>query len=153
MQHLLKARLFVTALLVIAMWPATAASASTISNNTLESQVQDGTNAERTARGIHTVKWQSCVDSYAESHARWMAAHRSLVHQSLSPIVRNCHLSAAGENIARGFTSGRSVMNAWMASPVHRANILRSRYRLLGVGVYHDKYGQKWISQVFGTYA
>ena len=39
-----------------------------------------------------------------------------------------------GENIAAGYTSPESVMVAWMNSPGHRANILGSDYRHVGVG-------------------
>jgi uncharacterized protein YkwD len=41
----------------------------------------------------------------------------------------------AGENIATGFTTPESVVNAWMASPGHCANILDPLYREVGTGV------------------
>lgn len=42
--------------------------------------------------------------------------------------------SAAGENIAEGQRSPQEVMNAWMNSPGHRANILSPAYTQIGVG-------------------
>lgn len=41
----------------------------------------------------------------------------------------------AGENLARGFTSSGDVVDAWMASPSHRENMLSSNYREVGFGI------------------
>jgi uncharacterized protein YkwD len=41
----------------------------------------------------------------------------------------------AGENIATGYTTPESVVDAWMASPGHCANILDPQYREVGTGV------------------
>ncbi len=41
----------------------------------------------------------------------------------------------AGENLARGFTTAQSVVDAWMASPEHRANILSPNYTNVGYAV------------------
>ena len=43
----------------------------------------------------------------------------------------------AGENIAAGYSSPASVMNGWMNSSGHRANILSRNFRELGVGYYN----------------
>jgi uncharacterized protein YkwD len=54
-----------------------------------------------------------------------------------------------GENIARGQADAAAVMDAWMNSPGHRANILNCDYRTLGVGV-HFGSGGPWWTQDFG---
>ncbi|MFD7627580.1 CAP domain-containing protein [Streptomyces sp. NPDC059851] len=54
-----------------------------------------------------------------------------------------------GENIARGQGDARAVMNAWMNSPGHKANILNCEFRTLGVGV-HVAAGGPWWTQEFG---
>lgn len=41
----------------------------------------------------------------------------------------------AGENLARGFTSAQDVVNAWMASPEHRQNMLSTNYQNVGYAV------------------
>lgn len=41
----------------------------------------------------------------------------------------------AGENLARGFTSSEEVVNAWMASPSHRENLLSSNYTDIGFAI------------------
>ncbi|MFD8985457.1 CAP domain-containing protein [Streptomyces sp. NPDC059564] len=54
-----------------------------------------------------------------------------------------------GENIARGQGDAKSVMEAWMNSPGHKANILNCEFRTLGVGVYVAA-GGPWWTQDFG---
>ncbi len=54
-----------------------------------------------------------------------------------------------GENIARGQQSAEAVMQIWMNSPGHRANILNCDYKTLGVGV-HFGSGGPWWTQDFG---
>ena len=51
---------------------------------------------------------------------------------------------SAGENIAKGYTSAEAVVNAWMASPSHKANILSSNYTSMGIG-YVDGYWTQWF--------
>jgi len=54
-----------------------------------------------------------------------------------------------GENIARGQANAQSVMDAWMNSDGHRANILNCDYKTLGVGA-HFAPGGPWWTQDFG---
>lgn len=43
--------------------------------------------------------------------------------------------SYAGENLAVNFTDSKEVTDAWMASPTHRANIVKPQYTRIGIGV------------------
>ncbi|MFG3253499.1 CAP domain-containing protein [Streptomyces sp. NPDC048172] len=54
-----------------------------------------------------------------------------------------------GENIARGQANAQSVMDSWMQSPGHKANIVNCDYRTLGVGA-HFAEGGPWWTQDFG---
>ena len=55
---------------------------------------------------------------------------------------------AAGENIAIGYATPEAVVNAWMNSPGHRANILNPSYTQLGVGYVAD--GSYWTQEFIG---
>ena len=57
--------------------------------------------------------------------------------------------SAAAENIARGQASPQSVMNSWMNSAGHRANILSPLYNQIGVGFARDNSGTPFWTQMF----
>ena len=58
--------------------------------------------------------------------------------------------SAAGENIAYGYSTAQSVMNAWMNSPGHRANILNGRFTQIGIGVYQSNGVYYWTQEFIG---
>ena len=109
------------------------------------------TNAHRVEHGRRELRKAACLTRVAERWARHLARSRSLVHQDLGPIMRRCHLSMVGENIAMGYRSGRVVVNqGWMHSDGHRTNILLPQYRLMGIGAARDAQGRWWTSQVFG---
>lgn len=60
----------------------------------------------------------------------------------------------AGENLARDFTNASSAVDAWMASPSHRENMLSDRYKDIGVAVVDGKLNgvdTTIIVQFFGT--
>ena len=56
-----------------------------------------------------------------------------------------------GENIAYGYATPADVMNAWLNSPGHRANIENASYRAIGVGVARNAAGIYYWTQDFGT--
>ncbi|MGF7015428.1 uncharacterized protein YkwD [Ornithinibacillus bavariensis] len=53
----------------------------------------------------------------------------------------------AGENIAKGQKSPQEVMNAWMNSSGHRANILNPNFDSIGVGYYNGV----WVQEFTGS--
>lgn len=73
------------------------------------------------------------------------------------------HYEVAGENLARNFSSPHAVVQAWLASPAHRANILNNKFTNVGIavvdGMLHGKatslvvalYGAPAASQVQGA--
>ncbi len=66
--------------------------------------------------------------------------------------MSECHLVAAGENVAYGYPTGRSVVNrGWMRSEGHRANILSTGFRLVAVAARRDGSGTWYAAQVFGA--
>lgn len=126
---------------------ATAATAS----DTYESDVLKYTNAERATRSLKALSAGRCVDKYAEAQAVKMSKAGALSHQSMSALLKACNLRAVAENVAYGYSGGKAVVAAWMASSGHRHNILNGVYRLHGVGAVKDSNGRWWVAQVFGT--
>lgn len=54
----------------------------------------------------------------------------------------------AGENIAKGYASPQAVVNGWMNSSGHRANILNASYKQIGVGYVAG--GHYWTQMFMG---
>ena len=63
-------------------------------------------------------------------------AHNSPIYGTPFQMIRNFGISyrSAGENIAKGYATPQAVVNAWMNSSGHRANILNAGYTRIGVG-------------------
>lgn len=60
---------------------------------------------------------------------------------------------AAGENIAAGQSSPQAVVNSWMNSEGHRANILSGNFSQIGIACYYDPntpYGYYWVQLFIG---
>jgi uncharacterized protein YkwD len=109
------------------------------------------TNAARADHGVRALRANDCLRREAVRHAKRMAEQETVYHQDLGAVLRSCKLSAAGENVAYGYRTGRSVVNAgWMKSEGHRRNILNPSFRLMGIGAAKGHDGRWYVSQVFG---
>lgn len=149
MKKILNPRAFAGALMVMLVLTFTPSSAA-MTSTTYEADVIRWTNIKRADYDKTAVRAQWCVDKYAERQAAWMASQRTLKHQNLRTVLDACNLSSVSENIAYGYSSGWRVVGAWMKSSGHRANLLSSNKRLIGVGAVQDKNGVWWVAQVFG---
>lgn len=117
-----------------------------------QGQAFDATNHHRDKRDRTDLRADSCVQKFAVRQARRMARQDRMFHQALRPILRKCHLTTVGENVAYGYPNGRSVVNeGWMHSTGHRRNILNPSYRLLGMGARQSDDGTWYAAQVFGA--
>ena len=107
-------------------------------------------NRERTHSGEQPLRADGDLESSAQGHSTSMSTHGYFEHVSpggstpLSRMRESGYLSPStpgyevGENIAWGsytLSTPASIVAAWMASPPHRANILRPTYRDTGIGI------------------
>lgn len=77
-------------------------------------------------------------------------SHQSPVYGTPFEMIRNFGISyrSAGENIAKGQSTPQTVVNAWMNSSGHRANILNANYTRIGVGYVAN--GRYWTQMFIG---
>lgn len=114
-------------------------------------QAHNATNKQRVAHGLKELRRQDCIQRFAVRQAKRMARKKEMFHQQLAPILDECGLNAAAENVAYGYPNGRSVVNnGWMNSDGHRANILDPDFRVMGIGARKGQDGRWYVSQVFG---
>ncbi|WP_307826769.1 CAP domain-containing protein [Streptomyces pactum] len=112
-------------------------------------------NQERTAAGCAPLTADPRLAALARDFSEDMAVRGFFGHtdpDGRDPFerARQAGIDTLGaENIARGQPDARSVMDSWMDSPGHRANILDCDFRTLGVGVYFGE-GGPWWTQAFG---
>ncbi|MEV5366449.1 CAP domain-containing protein [Streptomyces cellulosae] len=112
-------------------------------------------NAERAKVGCSPVTADSALTALATAFSDDMAGRGFFDHTDPDGDTPWDRAQAAGianlggENIARGQADAESVMQAWMDSPGHKANILNCDFKTLGVGV-HLGPGGPWWTQNFG---
>lgn len=121
-----------------------------------EQQVIDLVNRERSYRGLGLLKYDSQLGYVARVKSQDMVDNRYFSHTSPtygSPFQMmerfGLRFSAAGENIAYGQRTAQEVMNSWMNSAGHRANILSASYTHIGVGVAKASNGTLYWTQEF----
>ncbi|GAA2836670.1 CAP domain-containing protein [Crossiella cryophila] len=110
-------------------------------------------NQERARAGCRSLRVDERLVAAAQRHASDMASRGYFSHTapegtSFVDRARSAGYPApGGENIAKGQRSAEKVMESWMGSAGHRANILNCSFVAIGVG--HETRGPHWV-QVFG---
>lgn len=125
-------------------------------NKKMEDDVLTLVNKERRKRGIAPLTMNNNLRLLARMKSADMRDKGYFSHYSPtygSPfnmmIKYGVKFSAAGENIAMGQPTAASVMNSWMKSSGHRANILNPNYKEIGVGVSITKNDTVYWTQMF----
>ena len=117
------------------------------------------TNAERSRAGLPAFSVSSPLTRAAQIHAEQMASLGQMSHvlpgarypepaDRLSAV--GYQWSAYAENVAYGQGSAAGVLDSWMDSSGHRANILNASLTQLGTGYARDAAGRPYYVQVFG---
>lgn len=124
--------------------------------SSMTSQVVNLVNSERAAQGLTALQKDSRLTALAQQKAEDMAknqyfSHTSPTYGSAFDMLKAAGYSykTAGENIAMGQKSAASVMDGWMHSSGHRANILHTSYEKIGVGYAVSADGMPYWVQIF----
>ena len=125
-------------------------------SGTKASQVVNLVNQQRQKAGLSGLKSDSELTRLAQLKAEDMAAkgyfsHTSPTYGSAFDMLKKAGYSyrTAGENIAMGQKTAETVMNGWMNSSGHRANILGTGYTKMGVGYAVNAKGTPYWVQIF----
>ncbi|MEN8242185.1 MAG: CAP domain-containing protein, partial [Chloroflexota bacterium] len=113
-------------------------------------------NAERAKVGIDALSIQSQLTTAARNHSDDMTCSSFFSHESPtsgSPFDRieaaGYSYSWAGENIAAGYGTPAALVEGWMSSEGHRANILNANFTQVGIGYAYwaeSEYGAYWTA-------
>lgn len=123
-------------------------------NDELTEEVIDIVNDEREDRGLNELESDPTLNEIAAMRAKEIAEKFSHTR----PNGTSCFTALdeygvtnvyAAENIAMGSKTPEGVMDQWMGSKGHKANILGSDYTRIGVGLYVDSRGDYYWVQVF----
>ena len=105
----------------------------------VEENIVKHTNAQRAKFGLVSLEIDRDLMQSARQHAKWMAQNNSMVHTS-RPVA---------ENIAMGQSNSTTVLQAWMNSSGHLANILNRSNRKIGVAFFRTANGAPFWCQQF----
>ncbi len=118
-------------------------------------------NEDRAANGVGALEEDPELSAAAQVKANDMAARGYFSHatpEGQPPWywfkLAGYEYEHAGENLAVNFTDSKNVEEAWMASPTHRANIVKPVYTKVGIGVAEGIYEGKratFVVQFFAT--
>jgi uncharacterized protein YkwD len=137
-----------------------AAAPSDASGSGLSGSIVELTNAERVNAGLSALRVNTQLMQAAQIQADQMAQLGRLEHElsGAKYPTPSDRLAAVGyrwqtygENIAMGQPTAAAVLDSWMHSSGHRANIMNSKFQEIGVGYARDRAGRTYYVQVFGT--
>lgn len=117
-------------------------------------QILNLVNSERAKAGLPALKLDAGITAAANVRAKEIKqsfSHTRPNGSSFSTALKEQGVSfiGSGENIAWGQTSPEQVMNGWMNSDGHRANILNKNFKNIGIGYYQDANGRNYWVQLF----
>lgn len=119
-------------------------------------KVLDLVNAERAKVGAKPLAFGTALNNCALFRSKDMATRNYFAHTD--PDGHDCFYwfkqygvsySSAGENIAMGQRTPADVMNSWMNSAGHKANILNTSFGHIGIGIYKNSSGTIYWTQDF----
>ena len=127
---------------------------STDQNRSYAQQVIDLVNDERSKAGLSAVTEATDVSAAAAIRAQEITSNFSHTRPDgtyYNTVLDQSGISywGSGENIAYGQKTPAEVMNGWMNSQGHRANILNASYTKIGVAYYQNSNGVTYWVQLF----
>ncbi len=139
----------------------TAGSDWPVDRPALADAVLAAVNAHRAQIGARPLAVSPTLEAAAVWKARHMARYGYMSHDDPAPPVSRsvadrfaaCGYSGGGwgENIAEGFPTAQAVVQGWLGSPGHRANIEQPAFVATGIGAAVAPGGAVYWSQTFGT--
>jgi uncharacterized protein YkwD len=127
----------------------------------LEADLLDAVNEVREREGLVPLRRDRAVDGVALAHSRDMVSRGYFAHETpegLTPPDRLSRagvtgISLAGENV--GLTNradpNREIVENWLASPVHRQNLLAPVFNVTGIGIARAADGTLFYTQLYVT--
>lgn len=122
--------------------PSTSTPGSTPGSDFV-AQVLNLTNSFRQQNGLQPLSYSDRLSVAAQTYSQSMATQDFFAHAGLdgsTPQIRGTsagYKGGIGENIAAGYATPNDVVQAWINSPGHRANLLNPSYRDIGIGYYN----------------
>ncbi|MFD1063790.1 CAP domain-containing protein [Winogradskyella litorisediminis] len=118
----------------------------------LEIEVLELINAYRIEKGLNSLSNNNTVKAVAFTHSDYMRESNDVSHHNFyvrkQSLQENENAQIVSENVAYGYTSAQSVVNAWINSPSHRSNI-EGDYTHFDISAEQDEEGDWYYTNIF----
>ncbi len=119
----------------------------------LESEITTLINEYRSSNGLSTLNVMNIVSFEAETHTEYMVQVGEVNHDNFNKryqyLVANADAKSASENVAYGYNSAESVVNAWLNSPSHKEIINNPSFTDFGISTKIDSNGKYYYTNIF----
>lgn len=107
--------------------------------DTYATELVELTNDVRAAEGLPALDDSACARSAAQQRAADLVGQAELTHAPLAPVISECApMTTAAENLVNSAATPAEVVDAWLGSPGHRANILDPALTQIGIACVPD---------------
>jgi uncharacterized protein YkwD len=126
---------------------------SKITYTLIETEILLLVNDYRIDNGLSELKKLNIVSTVAETHTNYMVEVGKVNHDNFPErhknLVENANAKSVGENVAYGYSSAESVVNAWLNSDHHREIIEDPEYTHFGISTETDANGRNYFTHIF----
>lgn len=121
----------------------------------IENNILSIVNDYRFGIGLHKLNRLNIISTVAEVHSNYMAEKGVVNHDNFPErheiLVNNADAKKVGENVAFGYNSAESVVNAWLNSDGHRKIIENPDYTHFGISTKVDQNGRCYFTHIYIT--
>lgn len=118
----------------------------------IEIEIMELINAHRINRGLSALQNHDTVKAVASTHTEYMIAVNDVSHDNFflrkESLQANAAANIVSENVAYGFSSAASVVNAWLNSPNHKDNI-EGDYTDFDISAEQNNEGKWYFTNMF----
>lgn len=119
---------------------------------TIEIEILELINAHRIDLGLNPLNNLSIIKSVAYTHTDYMVEINQVNHdnffQRRNSLMQNAGAARVTENVAYGYSSAESVVNAWINSEGHRAN-LEGDFTDFDISAEQNEEGRWFFTNIF----
>jgi uncharacterized protein YkwD len=110
-----------------------------------EARLLEAVNQARATSGLQPLRFDAKLTRAARAHSMDMIKHQYFAHGPFARRLQNfgARLRFSGENLAWGKGSqatAAAIVREWLASPEHRANLLRPGFTRIGIGAFRARF-------------
>lgn len=124
-----------------------------ISYTEMESEILGLVNEYRARIGVNRLNVMNTVSYEAKPHTDYMLSKGEASHDNfelrLSNLRTNANATKVSENVAYGYTTAQSVVNAWLRSSLHKEVIENPEFTDFGISIRANTDGKNYFTHIF----